>query len=97
MSRVPDVKPTHSPAWVAQTWVSFVIAAGATLLGIYCLPVDVWIKAFMGMGVLFTIGSTFSLAKTVRDLHEQETLVNRIDEARVSKLIAEHDPLKPAL
>jgi hypothetical protein len=97
MARVPDVSPTHSPAWVAQTWISFVLAAGVTLLGVYCLPVDVWVKGFMAMGVLFTIGSTFSLAKTVRDLHEQSSLNKRIDDARVSKLIAEHDPLKPAI
>jgi hypothetical protein len=46
------------------------------------------------MGLLFCIGSTFSLSKTVRDLHESGALTKRIDDARVSKLIAEHDPLK---
>lgn len=97
MARVPEVSPTHSPAWVAQTWISFITAISVTMLGVYFLPVDVWIKAFMAMGVLFTVGSTFSLAKTVRDLHEQGALVKRIDEARVSRLIAEHDPLKPAI
>jgi len=43
------------------------------------------------------VGSTFSLAKTVRDQHESESLRKRIDEARVNRIIAEHDPLKPAL
>jgi hypothetical protein len=45
------------------------------------------------MGVLFTIGSTFSLAKTVRDVHEQQRIVSRIDDARMTKLLAEVDPL----
>ena len=49
------------------------------------------------MGLLFTVGSSLSLAKTARDLHEGTRLAARIDEARVSKLIAEHDPLKPAI
>ena len=43
-----------------------------TSLGIAYLPVDVWTKGFLGMGLLFTIGSCFSLAKTVRDDHEAE-------------------------
>jgi hypothetical protein len=51
----------------------------------------------MAMGLLFTIGSSLTLAKTVRDLHEAGRLTARIDDARVSRLIAEHDPLKPAM
>jgi hypothetical protein len=97
MSRNPDVAPLHSGAWVAQVWISFVVSVGATALGIWCLPVDLWVKGFMAMGLLFSVGSTLSLAKTVRDAHESETLRKRIDDARVSKLIAEHDPLKPAV
>jgi hypothetical protein len=85
----------HSPAWIAQVWISFAVALGVTSIGTYLLPVDAWVRAFMGMGLLFTVGSTFSLAKTVRDHHENERLTARIDEARVSRLIAEHDPLKP--
>ncbi len=97
MSRNPDVAPLHSGAWVAQVWISFLASVLATALGIWCLPVDLWVKGFMGMGLLFTIGSTLSLAKTVRDVFEAESLRKRIDDARVSKLIAEHDPLKPAV
>ena len=98
MPRVqPELPPSHSPAWVAQSWISFFISAIATALGIWCLPVDGWVKGFMAMGLLFTIGSSLSLAKTVRDMHEATRLTARIDDARVSRLIAEHDALKPAL
>lgn len=92
-----EAGPVHSPAWVVQTWLSFVLACGVTGMGIWFLPVDQWVKAFMAMGLLFSVGSTFSLAKTVRDQHESESLRKRIDEARVNRIIAEHDPLKPAL
>jgi hypothetical protein len=60
----------HSPAWVFQTWVSFVAAIGTTATGIAYLPVDHWIQAFLGMGLLFSVGATFNLAKTLQDLHE---------------------------
>jgi hypothetical protein len=92
-SATTAVQPTHSSAWVLQTWLSFVLAVGVTAMGIYYLPVDGWQKAFLGMGMLFSIGSTFSLAKTVRDVHEQERLTSRIEEARVTRLLAETDPL----
>src|SRR5262249_16331775 len=95
MSRATDVTPAHSPAWVIQAWLSFAIAVGATSLGIYSLPVDGWVRGFMAMGLLFTVGASLTLAKTVRDLHESTRLSARIDDARFSKLIAEHDPLKP--
>ncbi|GMU58504.1 MAG: hypothetical protein IT380_08595 [Myxococcales bacterium] len=97
MSKLPDAAANHSSAWVAQTWISFIVAFGVTAMGIWFLPIDGWMKAFLGMGLLFTVGSTFSLSKTVRDQHEADNLRKRIDDARVSRLIAEHDPLKPVL
>jgi hypothetical protein len=60
----------HTLAWRFQVWASFVIAVLVTSIGIAYLPVPMWSKAFLGMGLLFTIGSCFSLAKTVRDDHE---------------------------
>ncbi|MFO0597764.1 MAG: YiaA/YiaB family inner membrane protein [Myxococcaceae bacterium] len=97
MNKVPETVAVHSAGWVAQTWIAFIAAVLVTSLGIWFLPVDPWVKAFMAMGLLFTVGSTFSLAKTVRDQHEAETLRKRIDEARVNRIFAEHDPLKPAV
>lgn len=63
---------SNTAAWRFQVWVSFVLSGGLTALGIAYLPVDLWTKGFLGMGLLFTVGSCFSLAKTVRDDHEAE-------------------------
>jgi hypothetical protein len=84
----------HSSAWVIQTWLSFMISVSATSLGIIYLPVDGWTKGFMGMGLAFTVGSTISLAKTQRDLHEAKKITSRIEEAKVEKLLAEHNNLQ---
>ncbi|MFB2880458.1 YiaA/YiaB family inner membrane protein [Floridanema aerugineum] len=81
-------------AWIIQVWLSFILSLSATSIGIIYLPVDGWVKGYMGMGVLFSIGSTFTLAKTVRDNHEAAKLTARIDEARVEKILTEHHPLK---
>lgn len=90
----PYANQTHSNAWVFQVWASFIISIFATSVGIIYLPVDAWTKAFMGMGLAFSVGSTMSLAKTTRDLHESKRIISRVDEARVEKILSEHHPLK---
>lgn len=82
----------HSPAWVFQTWIAFSSAILTTTLGILFLPVDYWTKGFMGMGLLFTVGSTLSLAKTLRDVHESQKIASRLDEVKLQKILVEHDP-----
>ena len=88
------INQDHSSAWIAQTWLSFIISITATSIGIIYLPVNVWIKGFMGMGLAFSIGSTVSLTKTQRDLHESKKMIFKIEEARVEKILTEHDSLK---
>ncbi|WP_026734304.1 YiaA/YiaB family inner membrane protein [Fischerella sp. PCC 9605] len=82
-----------SAAWIFQTWAAFLLSISMTTVGIVNLPVDSWVKGFMGMGMAFSIGSTFSLAKTMRDLHETKKLTARIDEAKVERLLSQHDSL----
>ena len=52
----------HSSAWIVQTWLSFFISISATSIGIIYLPVDPWIKSFMGRGLAYSVGSTISLS-----------------------------------
>ncbi|MBD2100299.1 YiaA/YiaB family inner membrane protein [Leptolyngbya sp. FACHB-261] len=84
----------ENPAWIIQVWAAFMISITFTSVGIANLPVDGWIKGFMGMGLTFSVGSTFSLAKTSRDAYEAKRLAARIDEARVERLLTDHHPLK---
>jgi hypothetical protein len=90
-----DVAPqVNSNAWIIQSWASFIISVSATTIGVFYLPADAWVKAYMGMGTMFTVASTFSLAKTTRDVHESKRLISRVDEAKLEKILAEHDPFK---
>ncbi len=83
-----------SNAWIFQTWAAFVLSVGMTTVGIVNLPVDIWVKGFVGMGLGFTVGSTFSLAKTQRDLHESTKLSSKIEEAKVEQILSQHGGLK---
>ena len=80
----------HSNAWIAQTWISFVVSIGATTMGLLVMPANFWMKGYMGMGLLFSVGSTISLSKTIRDIEESKRIINRVDEAKLEKLLAEH-------
>lgn len=85
-----NVNQSHSSAWVAQTWLSFIMSVGGMSFGIFFLPVDLWIKAYLGMGLAFSISSTISLSKTQRDLHESQRIISKLEEAKLEKILAEH-------
>ncbi|HEV7648591.1 MAG TPA: YiaA/YiaB family inner membrane protein [Actinophytocola sp.] len=90
---VQSKSPTTA-AFFLQAAASFAISAGSVVIGIAFLPVDPWVRAFLALGLLFTVSSAFTLAKCVRDRQEESYVSNRVDRARVDKLIAEHDPFK---
>lgn len=90
----PVGSQVHSTGWVVQAWASFILSVSSMAIGIICLPVNSWVKGYMGMGLAFTVGSTISIAKTTRDIHEAKRITSRVDEARVEKLLSEHHPLK---
>lgn len=60
-----------TPAWILQVWAAFIISTLGTGAGIYYLEGNSWQKAFVGMGYVFSVSSTFTLAKTIRDNLEQ--------------------------
>lgn len=84
----------NTAAFYLQAAISFGISVVAVGTGIAYLPVDPWVRAFLAIGTLFLISSTFTLAKCVRDQQEASTVRVRVDEARIERLIAEHDPFK---
>ena len=89
-----EAPAAHTGAWIAQTWLSFIVSITATALGVFYLPVDGWIKGYLGMGILFSVGWTISLSKTIRDIEESKRMLSRIDEAKLERLLAEYDPFK---
>lgn len=84
--------PKNSQAFFIQAGVSFAVALAASLLGVAYLPVDGWIRAFLALSALFLVTSSFTLAKCVRDQQENSAVYARLDQARVDKLLSEHDP-----
>ena len=94
MPTIHGAPTPHSMAWLSQVWITWFVAFGATLIGVVLLPIDVWMKGYLLMGTLFTVGSTMTLSKTVRDNHEAAKVHSVINDARLEKILAEHDPLR---
>lgn len=82
----------HTPAWKTFTFVSFMIAAAMLAIGIFFMPADVWIKGYMAMAAVFTVGASFTLAKTLRDEHEANRLINKIEDAAAERVLREAVP-----
>ncbi|CAL9565846.1 hypothetical protein SUDANB6_04756 [Streptomyces sp. enrichment culture] len=93
MSDTP-VKQQSTAAFYGQAVASFAVALAATALGILNLRTDAWVRAFLGIAVLYLVTSAFTLAKVIRDRQEAGRIVSRVDQARLEKLLAEHDPFE---
>jgi hypothetical protein len=87
-------KGQDSQAWVAQCWISFGLAVGLTAIGLWNMPVDVWVRGFMGLGLLYSVGSSFTLAKTLRDQHESRRVHAVVQNAKVEEILKKA-PLAP--
>ena len=92
-----NIQPTHTAAFYAQAAISFAVSFGAVLVGIAYLPGDGWMRSFLAVSVLYVVTSSFTLAKCVRDHQEQNRVVQRVDEVRLEKFLADHDPFKPVV
>lgn len=84
----------NTQAFFVQAVIAFAVSLLGVAWAVLFLPLDPWARAFMGMTSLFLVSSTFTLAKVVRDNQESQTVHQRLDQARIERLLAEHDPFK---
>ncbi|HEV2371917.1 MAG TPA: YiaA/YiaB family inner membrane protein [Streptosporangiaceae bacterium] len=85
--------PRTTTAFYIQSAISFGVALSVTLVGIGYLHETPWVRAFLALGLLYVVTSAFTLAKCIRDRQEEETIVTRVDQARLDKLLSEQDLL----
>ena len=94
MPTTQNANPKNSSAFYMQATVSFGVALFAVLVAVYYLPADPWIKAFFALSICYLVTSSFTLAKVIRDRQEDEMVFSRLDQARLEKALATHDPYK---
>ena len=81
----------HSGAWVAFNYANVAIALAMTVGGVFFLPLDVWIKGYMLMGIAMLVSSSISVTKTIRDVQESARLLNKIEDAKTEQLLMRMD------
>jgi hypothetical protein len=81
----------HSGAWVAFNYAQVAIALAMTVGGVLFLPLDIWIKGYMLMGIAMLVSSSISVTKTIRDVQESARLLNKIEDAKTEQLLMRMD------
>lgn len=77
----------HSTSWVSFSYLSFGAAAFMLALGLYMMPIDLWGKGYLSMGILMLVQTTVNITKTLRDNAESEKLIRKVEDARTEKLL----------
>ena len=89
-----NTSPRATQAYIVQAIITFAVALGVVVVGEVNLSVPPWTRAFLALGTVFLVSSTFTLAKCIRDQHESDSVLSRIDQARLERLLAEYDPFR---
>jgi hypothetical protein len=77
----------HSSSWITFTYASFIGSVLMVATGIVLMPLDLWVKGYFAMGIVMLIQSCVIVTKTIRDVHESNKLVNRIEDAKAERLL----------
>jgi hypothetical protein len=79
----------NTKAFYTMSWLAFIISAAGIAAGLVYLEADFAIKGFIGMSYLFSITACFTLAKVIRDKHEAEKFINKVESAKTEKFLSE--------
>lgn len=80
---------SNSAGWLFFIKISFAIALLAMAVGIVCLQSDLLTQGYFTICALFMVNATITLSKTLRDEHESQRLISKINEAKTNKILNE--------
>jgi len=80
----------NTQAFYAMAWIGFVISLLGMISALIYLEADVAIKGFIIISYLFSVSSCFTVAKVIRDRHEANKLITRVETAKTERFLNEH-------
>lgn len=83
----------NSKSFYTMSWIAFVISFVGMVAGIVYLEGNIAIKGFLAMSYLFSISACFTLAKVIRDKHESEKFIHKVENAKTEKFLNENNPV----
>ena len=78
-----------SSSWLFFVKTTFAIALAAMAAFVFFMEGSLLVKGYLALNSLFLVSSTIMLSKTLRDEHEAQRLLNRINEAKTNKILKE--------
>ncbi|MEL6639641.1 MAG: YiaA/YiaB family inner membrane protein [Bacteroidota bacterium] len=84
---------SNSRAFYTLAWVAFGVSFLGMVVGLVYLDVDFATKGFLAMTYFFTITSCVTLSKVVRDRHESEKFLSKLESAKTEKFLNENSPI----
>ena len=81
----------NSKSFYSMAWLGLGISFVGMLAGIWYLDADLSTKGFLAMAYFFTITSCMTVAKVVRDKHEAEKFINKVEQAKTEEFIARRE------
>ena len=88
------LRPRTTTAFYVQAAISFGVSLAVTIIGIGYLADSRWVRAFLALGLIYVVTSSFTLAKCIRDRQEEVSIISRVDQAKLDKFLAEQDVLQ---
>ena len=83
----------NSKSFYSMAWIAFVLSFVGMGVGIFYLEGNLAIKGFLLMSYLFSVTSCFTVAKVVRDKHEADQFLNKVEMTKTEKFMSEHSPI----
>lgn len=82
----------NSKSFYNMAWIGFIISFVGMGAGIVYMEGDVATKGFLLMSYLFSVTACFTVAKVVRDRHESEKFINKVEKSKTEKFLTDNLP-----
>ena len=86
---------SNTKSFYNMAWIAFAISFVGMAVGIFYIPADFGVKGFLAMTYFFSVTSCFTVAKVVRDKHESDRIINKVENAKTEIFLNKYgDPVK---
>jgi hypothetical protein len=77
----------QSPAWVFFSWAAFAVSVIAMGLAVAYMPMEGWLRGYLGIASLLLVQASFTLSKTLRDQYQAERSNNGITTIAAKEIV----------
>ena len=82
----------NSKGFYNMAWIAFGLSMIGMVAGLAVLEADFAMKGFLAVSYIFSISACFTVAKVVRDKHETDKFINKVETAKTEKFLNENTP-----